>query len=92
MIHPSDTPTDGDFARYVEHLTCNNAVAGAREDLLKPKPTTTPFAASSGTPSVKAVLEPLAGMSFLMQRFRDLVKRAAEEARKAQQFQQKNSS
>ncbi|WP_411881218.1 hypothetical protein [Polaromonas sp. YR568] len=68
MNHPSDTPPDGDFASYVERLTGANAAAGAREDLLKPQagPSSNPrFSASSGTPSVKAALAPLAGVSFL---------------------------
>ena len=74
MIHPSDTPPDGDFASYVERLTGANAAAGAREDLLKPQGSKdasassqppSRFSASSGTPSVKAVAAPLAGMSIL---------------------------
>ena len=68
MNHPSDTPPDGDFASYVERLTGANAAAGAREDLLKPQagaPGNPRFSASSGTPSVKAALAPLAGVSFL---------------------------
>lgn len=75
MIHPSDTPPDGDFASYVERLTGANAAAGAREDLLKhqaPKdassssPSQPPsrFSAGSGTPSVKEAA-PLAGISIL---------------------------
>jgi hypothetical protein len=68
MNHPSDTPPDGDFASYVERLTGANAAAGGREDLLKPQAgaSSNPrFSASSGTPSVKAALAPLAGVSFL---------------------------
>lgn len=78
MIHPSDTPPNGDFASYVERLTGANAAAGAREDLLKhqaPKdassssqpPSQPPsrFSASSGTPSVKEMAAPLTGISIL---------------------------
>jgi hypothetical protein len=74
MNHPSDTPPDGDFASYVERLTGANAAAGAREDLLKPRagvsagpsdPADSRFSASSGMPSVKAALAPLAGVSFI---------------------------
>ena len=76
MIHPSDTPPDGDFASYVERLTGANAAAGDREDLLKPqgaKDVSSPsssqppsrFSASSGTPSVKAASTPAAGMPIL---------------------------
>ena len=68
MNHPSDTPPDGDFASYVERLTGANAAAGAREDLLKPQQGVSAnprFSASSGTPSVKEALAPLAGVSFL---------------------------
>jgi hypothetical protein len=74
MIHPSDTPPDGDFASYVERLTGDNASAGAREDLLKHQASKdvsplsqspSRFSASSGTPAVKATAAPLAGMSIL---------------------------
>jgi hypothetical protein len=74
MIHPSDTPPDGDFASYVERLTGANAAAGARENLLKPQApkdvssSSQPpsrFSASSGTPSVKAIVAPVAGISLL---------------------------
>lgn len=74
MIHPSDTPPDGDFASYVERLTGANAAAGAREDLLRPQApkdvssSSQPpsrFSASSGTPSAKATAAPAAGMPIL---------------------------
>lgn len=73
MIHPSDTPPDGDFASYVERLTGANAAAAGREDLLKPsspkgasaQASASRFSASSTTPSVKLDTTPLAGMSFM---------------------------
>ncbi|MEP6770908.1 MAG: hypothetical protein ABI893_03865 [Polaromonas sp.] len=76
MIHPSDTPPDGDFASYVERLTGANAAAGAREDLLIPSPRRdashpsqsqppSRFSASSGTPSVAAAAAPVTGISLL---------------------------
>lgn len=74
MIHPSDTPPDGDFASYVERLTGANASAGAREDLLKPQGTEdaasqpsppSRFSASSGTPSVQPVAAPFTGVPLL---------------------------
>jgi hypothetical protein len=74
MIHPSDTPPDGDFASYVERLTGANATAGAREDLLKPQgpkdvsASSQPpsrFSAGSGAPPAKTVATPLAGISLL---------------------------
>ena len=78
MIHPSDTPPDGDFASYVERLTGANATAGAREDLLKPQAgkdaSSSPlsssqppsrFSASPGTPSIKPASTPVAGLSIL---------------------------
>ncbi|MEO5659866.1 MAG: hypothetical protein ABIQ90_08730 [Polaromonas sp.] len=67
MNLPSNTPPDGDFARYLERLTGSQAVAGASADLLTPKTGASAdmrFVASSGVPSSNAGLQPLTGMSF----------------------------
>jgi len=68
MTQPSDTPPDGDFVAYIERLTGANAADGPREDLLKPRasaPAGTPFAASTGMPSVKTLPDAVASLSFL---------------------------
>lgn len=68
IIHPSDTPPNGDFARYVERLTGANAVPGKREDLFQSRhdaPASESFAECSGTPSVQARPQPLTGVNFL---------------------------
>ena len=67
MMHPSDTPPDGDFARYVERLTASNAAQGVREDMRQPNaghPASAPLAVSSAKPLVKASLEPVAATAF----------------------------
>jgi hypothetical protein len=68
MMPASNTPPDGDFARYVERLTGSTAVPAVREDLFMPKdagPVGTSFAASSGGQSSdKAAQTPLSGMTF----------------------------
>lgn len=68
MIHPSDTPPDGDFSAYVERLTAGQAVPDARQDLFAPKkgvPAGAALAASPGQPSVKAGLERVTRIPFL---------------------------
>ena len=68
MIHPSDTPPDGDFAAYVERLTVARAATDPREDLFQARtdnPVSTPFAASTGLPSVQVAAQPLARITFL---------------------------
>ena len=67
MIHPSDTPPNGDFAAYVERLTGANAVPAAKQDLFRPKSGPaggSSFSASAGLPSASADAAPVAPASF----------------------------
>ena len=67
MMHASNTPPDGDFARYVEGLAGTKALPAVREDLFMPKdggPVSASFAASSGQPSANTAPPALRGMSF----------------------------
>ena len=68
MTPPSNTPPDGDFVAYVERLTGPKAGVDMREELFGAKSGTsvpTPFAASSGVPSLKAGLKPFNQIPFL---------------------------
>ena len=68
MTPPSNTPPDGDFVAYVERLTGPKAGVNMREELFGAKSGTsvpTPFAASSGVPSLKAELKPFNQIPFL---------------------------
>lgn len=64
MNHPSNTPPDGDFARYIEQLAGNNPLA-AREDMRQPKeeaqPVAFPVTAAS---AAKTALAPLTGIAW----------------------------
>jgi len=64
MNHPSNTPPDGDFARYIEQLAGSTPVV-THQDMRRP-PEAMPtgnFSATVSTP-VQVVLAPLAGLAF----------------------------
>ena len=71
MQHPSDTPSNGDFVRYVERLTASNAAValGRRDDMLEPKKVKTMAPESpvvprhTGVPAL-VLTQPLPGFVF----------------------------
>ena len=68
MTRSSNTPPDGDFARYIERLTDARDASGARENLLKPgadNAADTSFAVDSGMMRVKLDSEVFAGKALL---------------------------
>lgn len=64
MNQPSDTPPDGDFARYVERLASTSPV-NRPEDMRQPRPPSqhAAFPATVVSPE-KAALAPFAGIAF----------------------------
>jgi hypothetical protein len=64
MNQPSNTPPDGDFARYIEQLAGKNPLL-AREDMRRPKEAAQPVAFPvTVAPAVSAVLAPLKGVAW----------------------------
>lgn len=66
MMHPSDTPPNGDFVRYVEQLTASNAatVANGREDMPRQPQVARTVTIADASPA-RDSLSDVAGMSWL---------------------------
>ena len=59
MNQPSNTPPDGDFARYIEQLAGSSPVV-AHKDMREPREALQPVAQASG----KTAMTPFAGIAF----------------------------
>lgn len=59
MNHPSDTPPDGDFARYIEQLAGSSQLV-AHKDMREPSEASQPVVHAPG----KTALAPFAGIAF----------------------------
>lgn len=64
MNHPSNTPPDGDFVRYIEQLAGSNPLV-VREDMRLPRAAVQSgvFSADASLPA-QAALAPFAGIAF----------------------------